>query len=153
MEKVYIVYLDYLGHENEIGYVGTEAEAIQYCDWKNQYVRPGYEEYRYREQVRLNLEQEMKEKEVFYFLSISHEHEIEESYAKMVLKSANKKDSYELHLIDGESVYDFYFQIKAENEEIAKAKAFEIIDKMETAYQELEDWDMAAETVGGFVTD
>ncbi len=142
------------------GFFETEQEAKDYCEWHNKYTSDDWNRVWYSKVNSMSFKNEKENNKIVYKITtdgyVIKENEIE------VMLRVNPSNIYGVVLDEeydfelDDYVYDddsfrFDLEIVCDNKDKAIKIAQDVLAQIKEKYIECEDWNLAMESVGGFV--
>lgn len=142
------------------GFFETEQEAKEYCEWHNKYTSDDWNRVWYSKVNSMSFKNEKENNKVVYKITTDG-YVIEEDEIEVMLRYNPSNiygvvldEEYDFELDD--YVYDddsfrFDLEIVCDNKDKAIKIAQDVLAQIKEKYIECEDWNLAMESVGGFV--
>lgn len=142
------------------GFFETEQEAKEYCEWHNKYTSDDWNRVWYSKVNSMSFKNEKEINKIVYKITtdgyVIKENEIE------VMLRVNPSNRYEMVLdkvydfelddyVYDEDSFRFILEIVCDNKDKAIKIAQDVLAQIKEKYIECEDWNLAMESVGGFV--
>lgn len=160
MKEIWLICSGCYSDINWHGFFETEQEAKDYCEWHNKYTSDDWNRVWYSKVNSMSFKNEKEINKIVYKITtdgyVIKENEIE------VMLRFNPSNRYEVVLDEEydfelhDYVYDedsfrFNLEIVCDDKNKAIKIAQDIIAQIKEKYIECEDWNLAMESVGGFV--
>ena len=160
MKEIWLICSGCYSDINWHGFFETEQEAKDYCEWHNKYTSDDWNRVWYSKVNSMSFKNEKEINKIVYKITtdgyVIKENEIE------VMLRFNPSNRYEVVLYEEydfelhDYVYDedsfrFNLEIVCDDKNKAIKIAQDIIAQIKEKYIECEDWNLAMESVGGFV--
>lgn len=131
------------------GFFETEQEAKDYCEWKNKYISNDWDELWYSRIDSMSITKEKESHKIAYIIGTDN-YEIITDTIEEELVSYNATNTYQMWHDEYDSIR-FHFTIVSDSKDKAIKIAQDTIAQLKEKYVECEDWNLAMESVGGFV--
>ena len=131
------------------GFFETEQEAKDYCEWHNEYTSDNWNQVWYSKVNSISFKNEKENNKIVYKIT-TDEYVIQEDEIEVMLR-VNASNRYGVILDEVGGDFSFNLEIVCDNKNKAIKIAQDVIAQIKEKYTECEDWNLAMDSVGGFV--